>query len=35
MPIAQLEVGEAILTCLVLAVRAPPITPARQTPFDL
>ncbi len=33
--IAQPKVVEAILTCLGLAVRARPITPARQTPFDL
>ncbi len=33
--IAQPKVAEAILTCLGLAVRAPPIAPARQNPFDL
>jgi hypothetical protein len=33
--IAQPKVVEAILVCLGLAVRAPPITPARQIPFDL
>ncbi len=33
--IAQPKVVEAILLCLGLAVRAPPITPARQSPFDL
>ena len=33
--IAQPKVVGAILLCLGLAVRAPPIAPARQTPFDL
>ncbi len=33
--ITQPKVIEAILVCLGLAVRAPPITPARQIPFDL
>ncbi len=32
--ITQPKVVEAILTCLGYSVRAPPITPARQTPFD-
>ncbi len=31
--ISQPKVVDAILTCLGLAVRAPPITSARQTPF--
>jgi len=33
--IAQPKVAEAIFACLGLAVRAPPITPARQSQFDL
>ncbi len=33
--ITQPKVIEAILVWLGLAVRAPPITPARQVPFDL
>jgi hypothetical protein len=33
--ITQPKVIEAILVCLGLGVRAPPITPARQIPFDL
>ncbi len=33
--IAQPKVIEAILICLGLTARAPPIAPARQTPFDL
>ena len=33
--IAQPKVVEAILICLGHTTRAPPIAPARQTPFDL
>ncbi len=33
--ITQPAIVEAILTCLGYSVRAPPISPARQTPFDL